>query len=576
MRTEYLCNSRRSMSRWTPSHSVLLSRLLDFEIGTKEMVDMRKDLCVMDDCRSFANFERTNCYQTGSISEGLVLQGSDIDTMFDINENHDIEVIEPGRAYPRLHRKQLFMMVTENVHPAFSMLRSINKTTHPCIVDSLQEIDGSYYLSSYLTVHTHYRKCPHSNARIQGPSIEHPNLGGYGTDHDIVISIHCPFWPSSASEWVHRTRAKQWPEREIINIIVDFGFHLVPVGYAPSPKSMMEWRISFSIAEKNLVWSFNHIQVQMYAVLKLILKEFIKPNCSDENYVLCSYFIKTFLFWEFEDTDACFWKRENFRDCLMYLLTEFHKVLHRGVLKHYFIPNFNLLEVKLTQNARLELLQLFCVAIKCDIEIINKCKSLNRTWDYFLNRLDESGSIALCNYRDCLGCNHSKRDFIMNTQHMMFIAQKVTDLWYDETNSNKGVKFLAKFISSDETEFTSLVIRRYCVVYNISRNTDSNKSNKYIYKLIQSLNNIIPDLATGRLWTAILFIIRSDYTMALTTINKLLSSIPPYVLYPRCGKKSLSDINSHYVSVFLNSNMSFPQIAKRAWLFDFHVLRKGM
>ena len=48
--------------------------------------------------------------------------------------------------------------------------------------------------------------------------------------------------------------------------IIQFGFHLVPVGYPHSDVNMIEWRISFSVAERTLVWSFNHIQMQCYAV----------------------------------------------------------------------------------------------------------------------------------------------------------------------------------------------------------------------------------------------------------------------------------------------------------------------
>ena len=136
----------------------------------------------------------------------------------------------------------------------------------------------------------------------------------------------------------------------------------------------------FFYRRKYLVWSFNHVQMQMYAILKLILKEFIKVNCSAENNVLCSYFIKTFLFWKFEGTDKHFWRTENFRTCLKYLLTEFH----------YFIPSFNLLEVKLTQHAQLELLQLWDIVTQYDIKIIEQCRTLKQVWREFANITDNS------------------------------------------------------------------------------------------------------------------------------------------------------------------------------------------
>ena len=140
----------------------------------------------------------------------------------------------------------------------------------------------------------------------------------------------------------------------------------------------MEWRLSFSIAERTLVWSFNHIQMQCYAVMKIILKEYIKKHCSDENQILCSYFIKTFLFWKFETTELNFWRKENFIECFSYLLFEFYQCLLEGNIRHYFIPEFNLLSVKLTPNAQSELLKVYGNILQRGVSIMKECKSLKR------------------------------------------------------------------------------------------------------------------------------------------------------------------------------------------------------
>ena len=135
-------------------------------------------------------------------------------------------------------------------------------------------------------------------ASRQGPSMElrimYRGVTDPGTDY--VRCIRCTFWPNAALEWKQRPRHFGWPTSNDILSIVDFGCHLVAVGHPHSQKKSMEWRISFSIAERRLVWSFNHIQMQCYAVMKILLKEFIKVRCDPENQVLCSYFIKTFLF----------------------------------------------------------------------------------------------------------------------------------------------------------------------------------------------------------------------------------------------------------------------------------------
>ena len=123
-----------------------------------------------------------------------------------------------------------------------------------------------------------------SNDR-QGPSLEHwhdaADRSKSGSDN--VPSIHCKFWPDIASKWVTRKRQYGWPTSSDITTIVAFGCHLVPIGYPHSDMKLMEWRLSFSIAERTLVWSFNHVQMQCYAVMKIILKEYIKKSCSEKN-----------------------------------------------------------------------------------------------------------------------------------------------------------------------------------------------------------------------------------------------------------------------------------------------------
>ena len=391
---------RKKMSRWTPRHSIYLSMLLDDVIGTQEIIEIRKDLCKIKDCDMSAAYACKH-YFTGSKAEGLDLPGSDQDFMLDINYDFcmKLEVVEHEPSIKESCKKHLFVMVTDNVHPGFTMLRNTSPTGYGLLLDSFQDVNGSHFLSSCLVVRNllSRHECRTKSIKIQGPSLEHT-----AEDLDMVSSIHCSFWPSSASEWVRRTRSNGWPCIYLIKKIVDFGFHLVPIGYPCSSTNLIEWRISFSIAERYLVWSFNHTQMQMYAILKLIQKEFIKVNCSTENYVLCSYFIKTFLFWKFEETDYHFWRPENFRDCLIYLLTEFCTTIKLGTLKHYFIPSFNLLEVKLTRHAQIELLQLLDSVIQYDINIIGQCKTLKQVWREFANRLKDSvisqSCVSLNNY----------------------------------------------------------------------------------------------------------------------------------------------------------------------------------
>ena len=267
---------------------------------------------------------------------------------------------------------------TENVRPGFALLEI--PTMHPWLQMFIERINGVQYLSSNLTVQFFLNILKLSKFgnffKREGPSVEsqlYPNLLIHSVDPvegvDQVQSIHCDFWPNEASEWCLRRRNFGWPTPLSLSSIVSFGCHLVAVGHPHSETKMTEWRISFSIAERTLVWSFNHVQMQCYAVMKIILKEFIKKKCSPNNQVLCSYFIKTFLFWKFETTNKNFWQKDNFRECIKCSITEFAKCLHEGELRHYFMPRFNLLSVKLTREAQSELLQLYDIVIQHDISI---------------------------------------------------------------------------------------------------------------------------------------------------------------------------------------------------------------
>ena len=182
-----------------------------------------------------------------------------------------------------------------------------------------------------------------------------------------------------------RPRHFGWPSSRDLERIIYFGCHFFQVGHPLSPLKGFQWRISFSMAERTLVLYFNHIQIQCYAIMKIILKEFIKPRCSPQSNVLCSYFIKTFLFWKFESVDINVWFSENFRGCMKYLIVEFSKCIQNGVLAHYFFPEINLLSIKLTdETQKKEPLKILETAIEYDMRN-NKGSMvpINRFWTQF-------------------------------------------------------------------------------------------------------------------------------------------------------------------------------------------------
>ena len=340
---------------------------------------------------------------------------------------------------------------------------------------------------------------------------------------------------------------------------------------------MMEWRISFSVAERTLVWSFNHIQMQCYAVMKLILKEFINPHCSPPCRVLCSYFIKTFLFWEYEETGPSFWRKGNLRECLMRLLSNFCECVRVRSLRHYFIPSFNLLSVKMTDQAQMELLRIFDIILQSNINIIKECKSLNKIWVECLNHDADTIDVA----------GTSKRNMLRNDVCMM---HAIEDLHFEvlklcNYHSVNMFTLTSQFIDQFHIHHTAYKAHLpSCAMRILLRFTSipltyipsQRVVNKPLYRPCRFLQtNILGlDISTCRLRYAMLMMKCSDYHLSLRIINKVLSNITPFALYSTgFSLRHVSDeTKERYADMFSSNDTRVTERARRAWTFDLRIM----
>ena len=564
------------MANWTPERSVILSLMLDEVSGTEEMVATRQDFCRVSDCMA-SYYHNTVHYYTGSKAEGLDLPGSDHDFMLDINDIYNIRVAQTTQearvaSSPRISS---LLLCTDNVHPGFALLRWLSISSpilHPLLLRASQNMNGFPHLSSFLFT----RECLQAaNPRdgvthsIQGPSIEIWNeyMDRSQSGVDRVPSIHCPFWPRGAEEWLHRPRRYGWPTPTDITQITDFGCHLVAVGFPLSSSKEMEWRISFSVAERILVWSFNHVQIQCYAVMKIILKEFIKVRCSPPNYVLCSYFIKTFLFWKFEVTEMVFWRAENFRACISFLLVEFTKCIRDRELPHYFFPSFNLLSVKLTREAQRELLLILETTIEHNIAILRECNTLRKVWSRFTTT---DGNI-----------NHvtrmmKKTNIVRNDECLIYHAHRCYGLYSNLTRSSSDPSRVTRVVTHltsgilagrFTTSLAPLVLRYHVLMSNIPHRVSGNRDAYKLGRLSDS--DAAFHISTCKLWYAMVSLMRTDYAGCLRTINDVLSRIPPFALYMSHGHlRSSRETASLYEHVYLQSDADVMERLRTSWLQD--------
>ncbi|XP_056006099.1 uncharacterized protein LOC125658981 [Ostrea edulis] len=171
-------------------------------------------------------------------------------------------------------------------------------------------------------------------------------LGSTGTELDCAVCFASTHLPALTRPWIERCLWHTWPPTPMLAEMLENGYHCVPVGSKIiSSGNLLEWRLSFSQAEQKLVSTMNHTQFLVYGLLKIFLKEIV--NDGVEEPLLCSYFLKTTVFWMIQEGSVewrpnnllnCFWK------CFKYLIG----CVYRGVFPNFFIPQNNMFINKVT------------------------------------------------------------------------------------------------------------------------------------------------------------------------------------------------------------------------------------
>lgn len=153
------------------------------------------------------------------------------------------------------------------------------------------------------------------------------------------------------------SRCQLWPNRQILQDIVNKECHLVAIGHKLGNHEEEEWMISFSLAEKALVYSMNHSQFLLYGLMKLFLKEIINKGLDEEENILCSYHIKTAIFWTLQQGSLLECCQRNFLKCFWVCFKLVTKWVYEGVCPNFFIPENNMFLTKVHGSAQRKL---FC------------------------------------------------------------------------------------------------------------------------------------------------------------------------------------------------------------------------
>ncbi|XP_062615276.1 uncharacterized protein LOC134277016 [Saccostrea cucullata] len=297
------------------------------KVGTSQQVAMRRDL--MDVSGMIQNQIISGEFSmmlSGSRREGFRLKESDMDIMIWPNNHRVIWELSQSQYY-NTNRQTLILCDRSDSPPGFTLLYLLSPSV---------KMNYKYYISS-----SQYRQITCSafplNTSQHGPCAS----GMFGTtEYDYANCFVSDFWPPSASSWIDRCHS--WPEPHVVDDIVKNGCHFVAIGHKLGSHEDHEWRISFSLAEQKLVYAMNHCQFLTYGLLKLFLTEIINNGVGDDDKLLCSYHMKTAVFWVIQQNIIPQWCPQNLLECFWVCFKLILKWVYAGICPNFFIPDNNM------------------------------------------------------------------------------------------------------------------------------------------------------------------------------------------------------------------------------------------
>nr|XP_022344447.1 uncharacterized protein LOC111137310 [Crassostrea virginica] len=281
--------------------------------------------------------------ESGSRGEGFRFIDSDVDIMYWPNNHRVLWDFSQATLY-NTNRYALILCDSSESPPGFTLLWLPLEAAAKATLSSCVRINGALYISSamYRDNTCTLMKQIQPDSTVHGPCSSGSldcGLGCGPMEYDIADCFVSDFWPPSASSWTDRCHS--WPPPHVVNDIVRSGCHFVAIGHKLGKQADNEWRISFSQAEQKLVYAMNHTQFLTYGLLKCFVKEF-NNGLSEEEKLLCSYHMKTTIFWAVQQNAIAHWCPQNllagFWVCFKLLL----KWVYEGVCPNFFIPENNM------------------------------------------------------------------------------------------------------------------------------------------------------------------------------------------------------------------------------------------
>ena len=484
-----------------------LYAMLNSSIGPEVSINIRRTSTNLGDDISrihgeIEDWEKILVY-SGSKAEGLRFDSSDDDWMWIYRT---IKVI-PSDSYMAIYDSNttLLLMDNEMTKPGFTLLKLIGEypMAYMAVRGLTEHILNGLYLSckKWREFHTSQSQFTHGPcaSAVMGPC-----------EYDLAFCLRCDIWPANAHDCIRRLHLSAWPSHDTVLKIVNDGVLFVPIGAKQSIFENTEWRMSFSLAEKKLIHAMNHTQFLCYGLLKIFLKEAIDSN-PDVKGLLCSYFLKTALFWEITTTSNQ-WNPSTLLSCFWNCFCRLLQWVSCSYCPNFFIPQNNMFGGKIEGRNRDKLLQHLRILYHEGYRCLLRCQSLENSISYIIHRYAELFAEEIDN--KCIACeiiNESDRG--PAPDHFSIKSILTYQLAYPTTSHQR---FLLKTWLHQCLINFSLTGTNY-----LSPETPCNKSNyRNLTKRMNIMGRCRTDSVSYFLYQAMLCYNNERYTQALRLVQR--------------------------------------------------------
>eukprot|EP00105_Crassostrea_gigas_P036483 XP_019920631.1 PREDICTED: uncharacterized protein LOC109617970 [Crassostrea gigas] len=474
--------------------------------------------------------------KSGSYRECFRFKSSDLDTMFWIT-NHKVITDPSQSSVYDLSKHSIILMEDIETSPGFVRLQLLTSPRDTSIESSVVPYNDGMYISC-MRWRQRMLSMVSGNKRFNNTKTHGPCANAFidEMETDYALCFHCSHWSRLTYYWRKRCNLHNWPPNHVFSDILGNGCHLVPVGNKKAAdENELDWRLSFSQAEQKLVYSMSHTQFLCYGLLKIFLKEVI--NLDIEEPFLCSYFVKTTMFWLIQIGHIT-WCPDNLLDCFWKCFKYLLQSVHRGVFPNFFVPQNNMFDNKLSTVKGAH-------ARRCLLEQLNMYYEMGVTCLLHSPTVKTMIEPVICNsfVRIEPLLNHIKS--AADTDYC--IRREIYDKFFSQQNIRNNylmLRLITVLMNQSFTEYETLTLQQ-CTAdvlkgtafINLSTSSSSDCTNKKVYRSDRLTCNLLK--LAGRfghlsclLYLAMYFYRTCRYGEALHVTALIKSRLThPYIMY---------------------------------------------